>query len=112
MRFIAREGAALLLAVVRAQLPGAQQPLAESTAAQYLRTAAREGAAEFGQAARGCSGFDRRHLGALFFDVLEAGVEDFFDAAEFRSPQFPHIVEAFIDPVEPLVNRSKADFHG
>ena len=37
---------------------------------------------------------------ASFFEVAQAGVDDFFDAAEFGAPQVAHVVEAAVYGVE------------
>jgi hypothetical protein len=37
---------------------------------------------------------------AAFFEVTQAGVDDFFDTAEFGAPEIPHVVEAAVNGVE------------
>jgi hypothetical protein len=40
--------------------------------------------------------------------VLQAGVEDFLDAAQFVAPELAHIVEAAIDAFEALIHADEA----
>lgn len=43
-----------------------------------------------------------------FFDMLEARIQHFFDAAELGAPQVAHVVEALVDCVEAPIDRIEA----
>ena len=37
---------------------------------------------------------------AAFFEMAQARVDDFFDAAEFGAPEITHVIEAAVDGIE------------
>ena len=43
-------------------------------------------------------------LAVSVFQVLEAGIQDFFDAVESGTPEVAHVVEALVDGVQPGVD--------
>ena len=45
---------------------------------------------------------------ALLLEMLQAGVDDLFDPAEFRTPDIPHLVETPVDGIKPLIDRCEA----
>src|SRR5215471_2544362 len=45
-----------------------------------------------------------------FLQMLQARVQNFFDAAQFRSPQIAHVIETLVDRCKVLINRCKTLF--